>query len=216
MQNGAVAEDWRILLTVAGEDEARRVVAALHAREVRQELQDELGGRVAVSSDGPTVFLYAATRRAADAADGVLRDVLREEGLAAEPRLDRWHPLAERWEDASVPLPETEDERRAERDRIDADDEATSLATGIAQWEVRIELASHREAEALAAELDDEGWSVVRRSEFLLVGANDRDEAEELAERLQRRGRVHVEPSTGVAWQLLPANPFAVFGGLGG
>jgi hypothetical protein len=210
-----VAEDWRLTLTVAGDDEARRVLAALHAREVRQELRDELGGRVAVSSDGPNVFLYADTRRAADAADRVVREVLREESVAGEPHLDRWHPIAERWEDASVPLPETEEERRAEREQLDADDEATSLATGVAQWEVRVELASHGDAEALAGELEREGWSVVRRSEFLLVGANDRDEADELARRLESRGRVHVEPSTGVAWQLLPTNPFAIFGGLG-
>jgi hypothetical protein len=56
----------------------------------------------------------------------------------------------------------------------------------------------------------------VRRARFLLVGANDHEDAEELSAALEGRGTVHVEPSTGVAWQLLPRNPFAVFGGLGG
>jgi hypothetical protein len=210
-----VAEDWRVTITLAERGETRRVLEALHEREVRQELRDELGGRVAVSSDGPTVFLYADTRRAADAAARALREVLDEEEVAAQPRLDRWHPIEERWEDATVPLPSSDDERRAERERLDADEDATSVATGVAQWEVRLELASPREAEALADELQGEGRSVVRRSTYLLVGANDRDDAEELARRLRGRGRVHVEPSSGVAWQLMPANPFAVFGGLG-
>lgn len=211
-----MADDWRLTITATDDDEAGRILGALRGREVRRELRDELGGRVAVSSDGATVFLYADTRRAADAAIRVVRDVLAEEGSGAEPRLDRWHPIEERWEDASVPLPQSEAERRAERERLDALDEATSLETGIAQWEVRIELESPARAEALADALEQEGRSVVRRSTYLLVGANDRDDAEELAGRLATRGHVHVEPSTGVAWQLLPANPFAVFGGLGG
>jgi hypothetical protein len=211
-----MAEDWRVTITLANRDDAKRVLESLHEHEARQQLRDELGGRVAVSGDGPTVFLYANTRRAADAAVRTVRDVLADEGLDAQPHLDRWHPIEERWEDATVPLPQSADEQRAERARLDAADDAESLATGIAQWEVRLELDSPREAEGLARELEDEGRSVVRRSSFLLVGANDRDDAESLAGRLAGRGRVHVEPSTGVAWQLLPRNPFAVFGGLGG
>ena len=211
-----MADDWRLTTTLPGEDEARTIVSALHGREVRHELRGELGGRIAVSRDEATVFLYADTRRAADAATRVLRSVLEEHDVAAEPRLDRWHPIEERWEDASVPLPESEEERRAERERLDDADEAASLATGIAQWEVRVELTSPPDAERLADELERAGRSVVRRARFLLVGANDRDDAAELARSLDGRGRVHVEPSTGVAWQLLPRNPFAVFGGLGG
>jgi hypothetical protein len=57
----------------------------------------------------------------------------------------------------------------------------------------------------------------VRRSSYLLVGANDEEEAKELAVRLGAEGTVHVEPGAGVAWQLMPSNPFALFfGGLGG
>ena len=211
-----MADDWRLTVTLPDAGGARRVVHALHERDVRQELRDELGGRVAVSADGPNVFLYADTRRAADAAGRTVAAVLAEEGLEALPHLDRWHPIEERWEDASLPLPATDEERREERARADAADEATSVETGVAQWEVRLELASPKDAEALADELEGEGYSVARRSEFLLVGANSRGDAEELAARLESRGRVHVEPSTGVAWQLLPTNPFAVFGGLAG
>jgi hypothetical protein len=216
VQNGGVAEDWRVTITLDEDEHARHVVEALHERDVRQELRDELGNRVAVSRDGSTVFLYADTRRAAEAAQRALLEVVDENGGRGRPHLDRWHPIEERWEDASVPLPHTEEARRAEQERADADDDATSIETGVAQWEVRIELGSPEDASALARELENTGRSVVRRSTFLLVGANDRDDATDLARDLEARGRVHVEPSTGVAWQLMPRNPFAVFGGLGG
>jgi hypothetical protein len=216
VQNADVAEDWRVTITLDEDERARHVVEALHERDVRQELRDELGNRVAVSRDGSTVFLYADTRRAAEAAERALLEVVEEAGGEGRPQLDRWHPIEERWEDASVPLPETDDARRAEQERADAADDATSLETGVAQWEVRIELASPNDASALERELEGAGRSVVRRSTFLLVGANDRDDATALARDLAGRGQVHVEPSTGVAWQLMPQNPFAVFGGLGG
>ena len=211
-----MADDWRVSVTVPDEDVARRILAALLERDVHDELRGALGERIAVSSDGPAVFLYADTRSSAEAARGALATVLEEENASGAARLDRWHPIEERWEDANVPLPSTEAERQTERSRLDADDEATSLATGVAQWEVRVELDSPRAAEALADELERDGRSAIRRAEFLLVGANDREDAEELARGLAGRGRIHVEPSTGVAWQLMPRNPFAVFGGLGG
>jgi hypothetical protein len=215
VQNGDVADDWRVSVTLTDEREARQVLDALREREVDDELRDELGSRVAVSSDGATVFLYADTRRAAEAAERVLRVILEDERAPGVPLLDRWHPIEERWEDARVPLPSSPDEVRAEEERADELDDELSLSTGIAQWEVRVELDSQADAEALADELERAGRSVVRRSAYLLVGANDREDAQELAEELAGRARVHVEPSTGVAWQLMPANPFAVFGGLG-
>jgi hypothetical protein len=211
-----VAEDWRVTITLANEDDAVRVLHDLHEAEVNDELRDELGGRVAVSNDGPSIFLYADTRRAAEAGERALREALDEEHVPGEPQLHRWHPIEELWEDASVPLPTTEADREEERERLEDEETEESLESGVAQWEVRVELASPGKAEGLADELEREGWSVVRRSTYLIVGANDKDDAEALAARLADRGRVHVEPGAGVAWQFVPANPFAVFGGLAG
>jgi hypothetical protein len=215
-----MADDWRVTIAVGSTNDAHSVLRALKERDVHHELRDQLGGRVAVSNDGPNIFLYADTRRAAEAGERVLREVLEEHGLPGEPHLDRWHPIEERWEDASVPLPDTDEARDAERERLDEQDEEDSERTGIAQWEVRIELPSPQEAERLADRFEDEGLYVVRRSHYLLVGANDKDEADELARRLQAESpegaRVHVEPGSGLAWQLRPQNPFAVFGGLAG
>jgi len=209
-----MAEDWRVSVTVEGGGSGP-LLRSLHEREVRNELRDELGGRVAVSSDGPRIFLYANTRRAAEAAEQQLREAIAERGLTGEPQLDRWHPIAERWEPAEVPLPGDEAEREVEeRLREEADAE-----TPVAEWEVRVELPSHADAVALAGELEEEGLSIVRRWRYLLVGTTTEEEANALAERLRAEGpagaKVQVEPGLGIVWELMPRNPFAVFGGLG-
>jgi hypothetical protein len=209
-----VAEDWRVSVTVEGSGSAP-LLRSLHEREVRNELRDELGGRVAVSSDGPHIFLYANTRRAAEAAEQQLREALAERELDGEPQLDRWHPIAERWEPADVPLPADEAARELEEQLREEADEQTPVA----EWEVRVELASHGDAVALAAELEDEGLAIVRRWRYLLVGTTTEDEANALAERLRAEAplgaKVQVEPGLGIVWGLMPRNPFAVFGGLG-
>jgi hypothetical protein len=215
-----VADDWRVTIELEEGEHVNRILAALREREVRQELRDELGGRVAVSSDGPHLFLYADTRRAAEAGERALGEVLEEHDLHGTPRLDRWHPIEERWEDASVPEPQTPSAREIEHDRREALDTADSLATGVAQWEVRVELGSHDDAQGLADRLEAEGRSVTRRATYVLVGANDEDDAKQLAQQIEAvapaGATVQVEPGSGVAWQLLPNNPFAIFGGLAG
>jgi hypothetical protein len=216
-----MAEDWRVTVTIDSPTNVQTVLQELQELDVRQELRDQLGGRVAVSSDGPSIFLYADTRRGAEAGERALREALEEYALEGDPRLDRWHPLEERWEDASVPLPDTDDAREAERERLDEQDEHDSERTGIAQWEVRIEVPTPAQGERLADALEREGLAVVRRSTYLLIGTNDRDDADELAQRLQAESPegayVHVEPGSGLAWQFRPTNPFAVFfGGLAG
>jgi hypothetical protein len=209
-----MADDWRVSVTV--EDGSGRLLRALHEREVRNDLQQELGGRVAVSSDGPHLFLYAGTRQAADAALTQLRDTLAEHGVGGEPRLHRWHPIEERWEDPDVPLPTDEAGRELEEEHRDEND----AETPVAEWEVRVELASHAAAEALAAELEQEGYTVVRRWKYLLLGVTTEEEATALAERLRTEAphgaKVEVEPGLGIVWESMPRNPYAVFGGLGG
>jgi hypothetical protein len=209
-----MAEDWRVTVTVDGA-ETGPLLQSLHEREVRNELRDELGGRVAVSSDGPHIFLYASTRAAGETAQTELREALAEHGLDGEPKLDRWHPIEERWEDADVPLPSDEAGRELEERRRE---EADAL-TPVAEWEVRVELESHHQAVALAEELEGEGLSIVRRWRYLLVGTTTEDEANALAERLRaeapKGAKVQVEPGLGIVWELMPRNPYAVFGGLG-
>ena len=90
--------------------------------------------------------------------------------------------------------------------------EQEALEHGHAPWEVRVELPSHGEADELADKLEQEGYDVVRRWRYLIVGAGSEGEARELAKRLHGS----VEPGGELVWEVVPQNPFAVFGGLGG
>jgi hypothetical protein len=216
-----VAEDWRVTFDLTDEGGFGGVLQWLHELEVERAARRRLGDRVAVSGDSRTVFLYADTEVAAREAEQVVSALLAEHDLEpSSVAIDRWHAIEQRWEDARVPLPSTATERQAEHERLAADEAAESDATGVAAWEVRIELASHGDADELAARLEDEGMSVVRRSTFLLVGAANEDDARELAGRLAAESPpgavVHVEPGGGQVWEAIPQNPFAVFGGLAG
>jgi hypothetical protein len=175
---------------------------------------------VIVSRDGPRVYLYADSE---SPAREVLRTVsarIEHEGQAAVTALERWHPVEQAWKDGSIPLPDTAEEIAEEHERFQDREAAESAESGAAQWEVRIELTSHEETEALAERLKSEGFPVVRRHTFLLAGAANEDDARALAERL--RGElsdgvnVEVEPGGGMVWEVAPRNPFTFFGGLGG
>jgi hypothetical protein len=116
-------------------------------------------------------------------------------------------------------MPRTEDELGAEHERLQEREAAESLEKGSAQWEVRVELASHEDTVAFAQRLETEGIPLVRRYTFLLAGAVNEDDARSLAARIEREApegaTIAVEPGGGVVWEVAPSNPFAVFGGLG-
>lgn len=73
-------------------------------------LRSRAGEDVSVTA-GKTgvVFLYAATADAAATAEGMAREVLAQQGLVAEIRLDRWDPSRRAWlppgDAAAVELP---------------------------------------------------------------------------------------------------------------
>jgi hypothetical protein len=174
-------DDWRVTVTLPDEGHVQRVAEAMREHEVERDVRRRLGGRVAVSADGPHVFLYAATEDAAREAEQVVREVLEQRQLTAEFALDRWHPVAQEWQDATEPLPQTPGQQEAERQRRVEDDTEESLSMGKADWEVRVELASRHEAFELARRLRAEGRPVVRRWRYVVAGANNEDEAAELA-----------------------------------
>ncbi len=215
-----MADDWRITVDFDDEGDGTQLVEWLAARHFVSEEREQLDGRIAVSRDGACVFLYADTEELARDADGIVRALLSSEHREARIALERWHPVEQDWKDAAVPLPQTEDEIEAERDRQQAHEAAESLESGHAEWEVRVSLPSRDETHELAERLESEGIPVTRRATFLLVGAVNQDEATALAERLRAEApqgaTVEVEPGGAMVWEVSPRNPFAVFGGLGG
>ena len=214
-----MADDWRIIVDFDDEGDGTQFVEWLSARRFESEEREHFAGRVAVSRDGPRVFLYADTEVLARDADGIVRALLSSEGREARVAFERWHPVEQDWKDAGVPLPATDAEVQAEHERQQAREAAESLASGRAEWEVRVSLPSREATETLADRLESESFPVVRRSTFLLVGAANQDEAVALAERLRGEApegaKVEVEPGGAMVWEVAPGNPFAVFGGLG-
>ena len=194
---GVVADDWRVTVAFRDETDVQQAVQSVREHEVEDDVRSRLGQRIVMSVDGPTVFLYAGTEDTAREADRVVREVLAQHQLSAEFTLDRWHPLEEEWEDVSVPMPDTAELRAAEHQRlVDAETEE-SLAAGQAGWEVRVELPSHRQAVELAERLQAEGRPVIRRWKYLVLGANNEDDASSLAEAIGQeipaKASVHIQ-----------------------
>ncbi len=214
-----MAEDYRLSVRLQAESHAEQLLSALHAHEVEEDVRRRYGDRIAVSGSGDHVFLYADSEDAARDAQAIVQELLGAQGLGGEFKLDRWHHAEEEWEDVSVPLPSTPEQVQIEHAKLEQQEAAESRASGVAEWELRIELASHHDARALAERLAGEGFSqVVRRWKFLIIGTADEDDAHSLAQRLKTEvptgATIHVEPGGGIAWESMPRSPFAVFGGL--
>jgi hypothetical protein len=204
----AGSDDWRVTITVSGETGAGQAQQSFSLRQAEEDIRGQVGRGIAVGAGDGQVFLYAGTETAARDAERVARDVLAGHGIAAGSAVHRWHPIEEQWEDPLVPMPETEAEREAEHQRLVGAETAESDAAGIAQWDVRVELGSHRQAVALARKLESEGRAVVRRWKFLLVGASNEDEARELAGQIRQEappGTAVMVEQAGVGWPFMPS-----------
>ena len=210
------SDDFRMTVRLHGDDEAADLVRRLHALHVDDAERALLGARVIVSRDDDTVFLYADSAERLHAAEAIVQ---RELGDGAEIALERWHPIAQDWESVDARMPETEAEIDAEEDVRSDREEAEAYETGHADWEVRVELPSPEETDRFADLLESEGIPLIRRHTFVLVGAASEEDARDLAERLRAEApegaKVQVEPSGEMVYEVMPRNPFAVFGGLG-
>jgi hypothetical protein len=190
--------DWRIRIELPDEEGARGLLDRLGlTRHDAEELADELREhRLAVSRDGDTVFVYAASGMQAEQASRVVEQELEEAGFAPTRFVtEHWLHHEERWND--------------EPDQPDVEEDL--LERGYAPWEVRVEAESLREAHDLAEQLRAEGFDVSRTFTYVIAGTKDREQAVELARRVHGR----VEPGGELVYEVQPQNPFAVFGGLG-
>jgi hypothetical protein len=201
------SSDWRVTISLADTAHTERAQRSVAEREVEDDVRFRLGEGVAVGAGDSELFLYAGTEAAARQAEQVARVVLAEDGIGAEFALHRWHPIEEQWESPDVAMPRTDAERQAEHQRLEDTEAAESLASGAAQWQARAELPSHHAAVTLASTLEGEGWPVVRRWRFLVVGASNEDEAGKLAEHIRAEApdgaTVRAEPA-GVRLPFIP------------
>jgi hypothetical protein len=190
-------DDWRIRIEV--EDVHERLLERLGVEldDEARELADELKGRrLAVSRDGDEIFVYASSRVEAERAQKVVESELRTLDVEAKTsKVEHWLEHEERWDDE--PKSETWEEEE--------------LGHGYAPWEVRVTTSSHHEAKALVEQLESEGYRPLRRFHYVIVGTASKEDADRLAARLHGE----VEGGGELVYEVEPANPFAIFGGLG-
>src|SRR6266550_6787618 len=188
-------DDWRIRIELPDEAGAQGFLDRLGlTRHDAEELADELREhRLAVSRDGDTLFVYAASGMQAEQASRIIEQELEEASFTPTRFVtERWLRDEERWDD-DPPQPDAEEEL---------------LERGYAPWEVRVETASLGEAHDLAEQLRAQGYDVSRTFTYVIAGTTSRDEAVELAQRVHG----HVEPGGELVYEVQPSNPFAVFG----
>ena len=204
----ADSTDWRVTISLAGQVHAEQARHYLTTQEVEQDVRDRLGRSIVVGSGDSQIFLYAGTELAATEAEQAAREALAQLGIEAQFALHRWHPVEEEWESPDVELPRTEAERQAEHQRLEDAETAESISAGVAEWQARVELGSHRDAVALAAKLDGEGYAVVRRWKFLIVGANNEDDAQAIAGHIKQEAPPDAQVHAEASGMRLPFIPF--------
>jgi hypothetical protein len=216
-----MADDFRIVVEFEEDRHGLQFGRLLGGREFEKDVRGQTGDGVIVTRDGPHVFLYAGAQEQAEAAEKTVEKVLAEDQMHAtvSPIL-RWHPVEERWEDASEHVPQTSDEEEAEHKRWEEQQAKETRELGYAEWEVRVDLPSHRDAVDFAERLEAEGITpITRRWKYVLIGTASDDEAQSLAERLRGEtppgASVTAEPSATIGWELASGNPFSLFGGFG-
>jgi hypothetical protein len=180
-----VAEDFRVEVDLNDEAHGYPLRERLRALNLDDEARGRLGGNVVVTRDGPRVFAYTSTEPQAREAERVLRELVSDEELSADVRVTRWHPVAEEWRDASLPLPSTPSGEEREYEEREAAERRETEAEGTFDWHVVVELQARDAARDLAQRLSQQGLAAKRRWRFVTVGAVTEERAEKLAERLR-------------------------------
>ena len=213
-------DDWRVQVTCPTTTAAENLSKALRGGEFQHNMQDAADARVIASVDGRELFLYAGTRTQAERAAEAIKSLVASSGETVRTELRRWHPVSEEWIDADLPLPDSETALAAERSEAIEREREQQAQLDYSEWEVRVRTSSHRETLELADRLRQEGIPSLRRWRYLLVGAADEEAANALAQRVRALApadvTIEVEASLATIAAEAPANPFAVFGGLGG
>jgi hypothetical protein len=210
-------EDWRVKVDLHEEELGPVFIRWLRENSLEDELADRLRGRVVVSHDEDKYFLYANAREQADAANEVVEKFLAEHQVHADVEVQRWHDIEEEWEEASVPLPQSDEEIEAEHQRRVELERKESAEDGMDEWEVQITLPDHKSTKALADKLEGEGVKVSRRWRHLIIPAPSEEDGQELADRIRDEAppeaQIAVAGSYGEVIANRPYSGFSLFGG---
>ncbi len=213
-----MSDDWRLRIDLPDAGASFKLTELLEKSE--PDLESDFDDRVAVSRDDTEGFAYTGTRALAERVEVLVRGLAEENGWDIQTDLKRWHPVAEEWEDPGTPLPTGAEQAAEHAELIEREREETA-ERGYPEFEVRVELPSHRDAVDFVEKLREEDLPYVQRWKYVLVGATDEDSAAALAQRL----RVEAPPGSTVqvegTWKAIRAEAgyrtrYAVFGGMGG
>jgi hypothetical protein len=211
-------DDWRVQVDFVEEGLADSLHDRLDAEELEHDLSRAFHDRVIVSRNGTTLFLYAGDREQAEKAQALVEQLAQDQQEDVEVGFARWHPEAEEWRPADEPLPAGGEATAAEHAARVAREREESEAGGYPEYEVRIDLPTHKEAKELVERLSSEGLRSVHRWKYVLLGTADEDSANELAERIRSEvppgSTVAVEGTWREAYAERSRSPFAFLGGL--
>jgi hypothetical protein len=213
-----VSDDWRLRIDLHSAGAAFKLTELLEKAE--HGLEGDFDDRVAISRDDTEVFAYTGTRALAERVEALIQSQATENEWKIDTDLKRWHPTAEEWEDPDKALPAGQDQSEEHAALIEREREEAA-ERGYPEWEVRVELPSHRDAVAFVEKLREEGLPYVHRWKYVLVGATDEDSAATLSQRLRLEAppgsTVQVEGTARAIEAETPARiRYAVFGGMGG
>jgi hypothetical protein len=178
-------DEWRVEVDLDDEEHRYKLDERIRALDLDDETRRRLGGSVTVTRNGPRMFAYTTSERAALEAERVIRRLLEADELTATVAVTRWHPIEEEWRDFTDPLPQTEAERAAARARHEEAEAREAAEEGEYDYEVHVDPPQYADAVDLQERLREQGVPVKRRWKHLSVGALTEERAEEIVTRVR-------------------------------
>jgi hypothetical protein len=178
-------DEWRVEIDLDDEEHGLGLGERLRAHDLDDDARERLGRRAVVTRDGSRVFLYTGSEPEAGEAERVARELVAADGLSAEITVARWHPVAEEWRDAAIPLPQSEAEEREETRRKEEHERQEAEEEGSYDWLVKVELPDRGAAAEVEERLRAEGFPVHRRWRYVTVDVLTEERANELGSRLR-------------------------------
>jgi hypothetical protein len=205
-----MSDEWRVEVDLEDDEHGHTFAERLRALDLDEQARKRLGGAVTVTRDGPHLFIYATSEEGVREGESVARELLEAEDLTGTVAVTRWHPDGEEWRDASEPLPQTPEEREAERRRHEEAEAAEVAEEGEYDYEVHVDPPGHREAASLEETLRADGLPVSRRWKHISIGALTEEQAEEIAARARSLAPEGTEVTIGATEMQHPL--FVLFG----
>ena len=179
------ADEYRVEVELDDDEHGYSLGERLRSLDLDDEARRALGGSVVVTRDGSKLYLYATREPEAREAERVVRELLASDGLTGEIAVTRWHEIEQEWKDASLPLPRTDKEVRAEYERREAAEAREAHDEGAYGWRVVAHVGEREAAVSLARRLEQAGVPVTRRWRYVFAAELTEERASELADRIR-------------------------------